>query len=301
MAELSGKALKKLGKRLRNEATEKDISLLEDYRDSFDSLLIEVSLGVERCFRCDGLKFLLSGRSKRTKSIIRKLRRPQNRSMDLSRVSDLVGIRVIVASLEDQHRTLEIMQGEYPGCRVYDYRQNPTTLGYRCIHYIVQEGKKFVEVQLRTIHQHLWAVESESFGEKVKEGTRTDPVDAYLRTLSESLSRMELGQEASPIQAESDENLWRRPLDIRLPRMIAAFTAALDGGHEDEAGTSYVIIFDKAQRTLIHDFGFDESERDAALAQYRHYCRLLDQGGKDVLILNSASRKGLEVTHPQFF
>lgn len=299
--EFTGNALKKLGKRLRVEATQEDIALLEDFRDSFDNLLIEVSLRVETRLRDGGVDFLLSGRSKRTKSIVRKLRRPQNRGMDLSRVSDLVGVRVIVESAADQDRALECLEAEFEARDVTDYRTRPTSLGYRCIHFIVREGKKFVEIQLRTLPQHLWAVESESFGEKVKEGTRSEMVDAYLKELAELVLSTDQGGEISDEDAGHDYFQTRRPLDSRLAHIKKAFSQAVTEAVMADPGKSYLIIFDREQGSLLHDFAFGHSQRDQARQDYRKYCRLLDDTKKDVLILNSANRRGLAVTHPQFF
>lgn len=299
--EFSGNALKKLGKRLREEENADDISLLEDYRDSFDDLLIGTSMQVESLMRKQGIHYLLSGRSKRTKSIIRKLRRPQNRGMDLSRVSDLVGIRIIVSNIKDQNKALELLKGHFEAKDIVDYRKKPAATGYRCIHFIVRDGKKFVEIQLRTLPQHLWAVESESFGEKVKEGTRDELEESYLTILGEAARRIDDDESVQDDLGIHEYFETRRPIDSRLHYMSQAFSRAVSDTSGLDSGTSYLIVFDREQGSLLHDFAFRHSQRDQARQDYRKFCRMLDDTKKDVLILNSANRIGLAVTHPQFF
>ena len=103
MPNLSGNALKRLGKRLRDgERESEDIEMLEQYRRSFDRLLLKTAFAVDASLRESGIAYFMAGRSKRTKSILRKLERPQNRGMDLSRMCDIVGLRVITQDIETQ-------------------------------------------------------------------------------------------------------------------------------------------------------------------------------------------------------
>src|SRR5262249_47175883 len=157
-------------KRLRDGTeTPEDITLLEDYRTTFDPLLIETSAKVDCALARSGLPFVLSGRSKRTKSIIRKLQRLQNAGMDLSRMGDIVGIRVIIDSIKNQDAAIALLSRELVTKDVYDYRKQDR--GYRSVHVLTRHEEKLLEIQIRTLPQHLWAIESEAFGEQVKEGT----------------------------------------------------------------------------------------------------------------------------------
>ena len=73
MDDFSQGAIRKLGKRLRDGSRyEKDLAFLENFRKSHDSLLLAYCLLISKALRDVPIKFLLAGRPKRTKSIIRK-------------------------------------------------------------------------------------------------------------------------------------------------------------------------------------------------------------------------------------
>ena len=73
---LSGNQIKSLGKRLKKgDHTDEDIILLEEFRASYDPILINYGMEINAALNSSCRPFLIAGRSKRTKSIIRKIRR----------------------------------------------------------------------------------------------------------------------------------------------------------------------------------------------------------------------------------
>ena len=94
-------------------------------------------------------------------------------------MADLVGIRVLVPDTMAQIKARGgLTQLLSPGVKVIDYRSRSS--GYRSIHIIYKREGKLIEIQLRTLPQHLWAVESEYFGQTVKEGGGNAAVRGYL-------------------------------------------------------------------------------------------------------------------------
>ena len=94
------------------------------------------------------------GRAKKPYSIWRKM---EEKAQSFSRLSDIYGFRVIVASDEDCYRTLGAIHQRWravPG-RFKDYISQPKSNGYRSIHTTVsgRDGKR-VEVQIRTRQMH---------------------------------------------------------------------------------------------------------------------------------------------------
>lgn len=299
---LSGNAVKKLGKRLRNnEPSPDDLLLLEHYRASFDPLLIETSLKIDEHLRTLGIPFLISGRSKRTKSIIRKLQRPNNAGMDLSRMSDIVGLRILVEQADEQATLYDNLCELLAIRKTDDYRNSPPETGYRSLHLITNDGPKLLEVQLRTLAQHLWATESESFGEKVKEGSGVGDAIEYLRELSRACIELDRGVQCTEAEFPAPFMEERQPITGRLSHRQHIFRQVSQTTGKDDASTSYVIVFDRLRGELLHDFAYCGNERIEAINEYRKYCKMVDESKMDVLILNSTSRIGIEVTHPQFF
>src|SRR5262245_2603090 len=99
-------ALRKLGRRLRLADPDKeDLEMLDAYVSTHDSSLLRTAANVADCLASAQIPNLQSGRIKRNKSIIRKLAREP--TMDLSRMTDIVGLRILVACVATQDEICE--------------------------------------------------------------------------------------------------------------------------------------------------------------------------------------------------
>ena len=149
--DLSQKQINKIGKNFRDSVFEKeDIQFLEEYRKNFDNILINLSNEVSKSIKETLQKFVLVGRLKRIYSIIRKLQRKNNYGMDLTRMSDIAGIRVIVKNIEDQEKVLENLKKNFKVEKIYDYRNDEKL--YTSIHLIIRDAEnKLIEIQIRTL------------------------------------------------------------------------------------------------------------------------------------------------------
>ncbi len=99
----------------------------------------------------EGIKVLeIYGRSKRLHSLFMKLKRYD---MDINKIYDLAGIRIIVPEIVNCYETLGIVHKKYRPLvgRIKDYISLPKPNGYQSIHTTIfgPEGK-FIEVQIRT-------------------------------------------------------------------------------------------------------------------------------------------------------
>jgi ppGpp synthetase/RelA/SpoT-type nucleotidyltranferase len=301
--EFTGNQIKRLGKALRDGPIEDDLlRQLEDYRAAFDPLLIDMSLKLET-LRVDAkIPSLLTGRSKRTKSIIRKLKRELNRGMDLSRMADIVGLRLIVENVDAQERMLELLIKELDPRDIHDYRRNPTPSGYRCVHLNIRQESQLLEIQLRTLAQHLWAIESESFGEQTKEGKSPADVSSYLAYIRDGVEALEIGAPLPDSQVNPQVLISKRaPFTSILPTLTERFVQATTSQSEENLPGSFLLVYDRSRGQLLHEFKFKESEREQALREYSTFSRMVDETRFDVLVLNAATSAGLRVTHPQFY
>ena len=98
----------------------------------------------------------LQGRTKHLYSLYKKLLRPQiNR--DLSKIYDLIALRLIVPDISDCYKVLGILHSMYrpmPG-RIKDYIANPKPNGYQSLHTTVfTDDGEIVEFQIRTKTMH---------------------------------------------------------------------------------------------------------------------------------------------------
>lgn len=291
---LSGKQLQKLGKRLRQGSDAADVRLLNDYRRWFDPALLDAALVINGGLGAGDIPYLLSGRAKRTKSIIRKLVREP--TMDLSRMTDIVGLRIIVATSDEQRRIVDALCAVVEIERVADYTGNGHF--YRAIHVHTIVDARRIEIQIRTLAQQLWADESESFGEQAKEGELTADQRAYLEELRDAVCAID-GGGAAPDMTHPLATA-RRPLDIGLKSLREDFGALLQTTDEPRDRT-LLVVHDEALNQLTRRNVFGVDSRAEALAEYERLMTSLEQTRFSVLLLNARNLRALKVTHPRFF
>lgn len=89
----------------------------------------------------------------RTKHLYRLFQKMKKHDMDINKIYDLVGIRIIVPDISTCYETLGIVHRKYRPLvgRIKDYISLPKPNGYQSIHTTVfgQEGR-FMEIQIRT-------------------------------------------------------------------------------------------------------------------------------------------------------
>jgi hypothetical protein len=174
----------------------------------------------------EDLIVVASCRVKRVDTMVRKLIREP--TMNASRMVDVIGFRIITPSPEVQSEVAKRLQAEQPEDgghkrRVLDYVGRPAESGYRGIHLIIPDIVRRpwsdaaysypVEVQIRTYLQHLWATESESYGEQVKEGGGSAATREYLLQLSERLEEYERDH---PVRVQTELVASEDPLQLTL-------------------------------------------------------------------------------------
>ena len=141
----------RLGERLKEgPVSEDDLRELDAYRESFTEAYSAV---VTKIRSATGLE--PTGRPRKTPfSILQKLRR--EKSMQLSRMQDIAGCRLVVAGVPEQDRLVGDLVHTFEKSTVVDRRERPSH-GYRAVHVIARVADKAVEIQVRTELQNLWA------------------------------------------------------------------------------------------------------------------------------------------------
>ena len=104
-----------------------------------------------------GITATLAGREKKPFSIWRKI---QNKKISLEHLTDIIGFRVIVNSVEDCYKTLGILHSIYSAIpfKFKDYISTPKINKYQSIHTaIIGPKKQRIEIQIRTHQMHDFA------------------------------------------------------------------------------------------------------------------------------------------------
>src|SRR6056297_429916 len=134
----------------RNSIIRRFITLQRETGDVIQKITADMRVEMEKA----NITADVVGRAKKPYSIWRKM---QEKEQGFSRLSDIYGFRVIVATEADCYRVLGAIHQRWravPG-RFKDYISQPKSNGYRSIHTTVsgRDGKR-VEVQIRTREMH---------------------------------------------------------------------------------------------------------------------------------------------------
>lgn len=166
--------------------------------------------------RLDGLEvaagtspLVISGRPKTTTTIIEKLQREDG--MSLPRMQDLAGFRIVGAiSLADQDRLAEEIVLRFPADprspKLIDRRADPRS-GYRALHVVTCLEGVSIEVQVRTLYQHVWADMMEyladRLGRQIRYGQPPIPPEGVSQRQAELIVKAMMGLSASFAEREA--------------------------------------------------------------------------------------------------
>lgn len=171
MPEIPSKSqLEKLGRRLRkaDRPSESDLRLLADFRAAHDPALAAVQESLRE------LGLVPTSRLKTTGTIIEKLIRERTR---LGSMHDIAGLRIVEdLTLGAQDELVDMILARFGG-ELIDRRASPS-FGYRAVHVIVRAEECFVEIQVRTRLQNLWAQIMEAIGDRIGRGIRYGEIPA---------------------------------------------------------------------------------------------------------------------------
>jgi len=148
--ELEDLAFRELNPEAYNVVNER----LESLGSRHVGLIAEIEQQLTRKLADRGLAAEVSGRRKRAYSIWRKMER---KSVGFEQLSDVVGFRVIVATVAECYQALGIIHTTWPMVpgRFKDYVSTPKQNDYSSIHTtLIGPGKQRVELQIRTREMH---------------------------------------------------------------------------------------------------------------------------------------------------
>ena len=124
-----------------------------DKRNIFETLSSEIDTFLKQ----NRIDSKIYGREKTPFSIWRKV---QKKRVSLEQITDIIGFRIILESIDDCYKTLGILHKKWnciPG-KFKDYISSPKINGYKSIHTaVIGSFKKPIEIQIRTKDMHDFA------------------------------------------------------------------------------------------------------------------------------------------------
>jgi len=142
---------------LNQDARNLIIERLDYIKNNKENNFNTISVELIDLLKSNGINAEITGREKTPFSIWRKI---QNKKISLEQLSDIVGFRILVNSVEECYKTLGIFHSRYsaiPG-KFKDYISTPKINKYKSIHTsLIGPVKQRIEVQIRTNEMHEFA------------------------------------------------------------------------------------------------------------------------------------------------
>ena len=142
---------------LNTKARELIIDRLNFIKDNRKDNFKTISTDLVELLKKNNVTSTIAGREKTPFSIWRKI---QSKKISLEQVTDIVGFRIILNTIDDCYKTLGVLHGKYsaiPG-KFKDYISTPKINKYKSIHTsIIGPMKQRIEIQIRTREMHEFA------------------------------------------------------------------------------------------------------------------------------------------------
>lgn len=264
---------------------------------------------------------LVAQRLKRLPSILNKLKRLPG--MNLSRMQDIGGLRVVVNSLKQ----VEKLHDNYKNSRFthslvseYNYIKNPKPSGYRSIHLVYKYKLKetspydglLLELQLRTKLQHAWATAVETAGTFLEHSLKSsEGPEEWLKFFSlvgSAFSHLEGSPLVPGYEHLSKKDTFKATiteaerLDVR--RMLVGFSSAIKAIPMGTARSAYYLVelnlSESEKSVTIRPFARDQLEM--ANTEYSKAEKRASDGELiQVVLVSAGSIESLRRAYPNYF
>ena len=295
---------------------EKSSALVEDYawevldywRSLHQTPLHYISINLTRHARKVDKNSLVVRRLKRAPSIFSKLQREP--ALTLRKMQDIGGCRAIVSDLPSVLKLSKSFQDSRQNHkleRIKDYIQTPKPSGYRGIHLIYKfqsadlvnqayNGLR-IEIQLRSVQQHLWATAVEIVGIITKQSLKSSQGEAnwidFFKCMSVGIACDE-SKKAIPLDVLKEIARLEKKLDVR--KKLGAYSLALKhaGGNESK----FYVLELEGMNLKIKGFKDESSANEVYIEAER---RLINVNGADVVLVGAKSFHELKRAYPNYF
>jgi hypothetical protein len=240
--------------------------------------------------------------------------------MNLSQMQDIGGLRAIVTDVQSVRaleKKFKCSRTKHNLKRASDYIEKPRDSGYRGIHLIYEYHKPqiadydglFLEIQLRTHLQHLWATAVETAGFFFRESLKSSQGNAQRLEFFQMVSALfaiEEGQLPHPAfrqftKREIVNNLLQLEEKHRILFHLAAIPILRSAKNEKKLkSTAYWIIRANIDAQAIEIFPFAKEQQNVANMTYG-YLELRNNCNGHIVLVSVDSVTKLEKAYPSFF
>lgn len=263
-------------------------------------------------------KAIVAQRLKRTHSIALKLK--THTTMRLSTMQDIGGVRAILQTTQEAYDLVDLYRkkrAKHKLSILQDYIAYPKPDGYRSVHLVYQlnsDPKIFIEIQIRSYLQHIWATAVEVFGTLRNSSFKSGYGDKAWLELFAYLSSLFAMKEGTPVLKEHS-SLSREEILNRLKKMIEDLKAieqlsvytsiykitTSEPNQKRSSGHYSIILLDSHKSTIsIQTFAANQIEQ--AMSTYDELeKKFYNDLGINVVLVNAGDIKKLEASYPNYF
>lgn len=260
---------------------------------------------------------VVAQRLKRTPSILLKL--SNHKTMRLSAMQDIGGLRAIVDTTEDVYKLLDLYKRSKSKHSLFsqdDYIETPKRDGYRSIHLVYKLAKTpnlFLEIQLRSQLQHIWATGVEVFGtlqnSSFKSGHGSKKWLDFFSLLS---SVFAIKENRPPLKIHSELStgdlvvrVQKEIQDLQAIENLSVYTAVYKTisktAPKGRKGHYSLIVLNSRENTISLDtYGvsqFESAAQDYLNLERKHF----EDKQINVVLVNTGDIKKLELSYPNYF
>lgn len=260
---------------------------------------------------------VVAQRLKRTPSILLKL--SNHRTMRLSAMQDIGGLRAILDTTEEVYKLLELYKrskSKHSLSSLDDYIEAPKKDGYRSIHLVYKLSKipnLFLEIQLRSQLQHIWATGVEVFGTLQNSSFKSGHGNRKWLDFFSMLSSVFAAKENRPLleahrktsQEDLIEQVQREIQELQVIENLIVYTAVYKtiskSATKGRKGHYSLILLNSRENTISID-AFGASQFEVAAQMYlelekKHF----NDKQLNIVLVNTGDIKKLELSYPNYF
>ena len=260
---------------------------------------------------------IVAQRLKRTPSILLKL--SNHKTMRLSTMQDIGGLRAILDTTEEVYGLLELYKNSRSKHTLFslnDYIETPKDDGYRSIHMVYKlkrEPSLFLEIQLRSQLQHIWATGVEVFGtlqnSSFKSGHGSKSWLDFFSLLSSVFAIKEKRSTLKKHKSITQEGLVKATQkaiqELQVIENLSAYTTAYKIISKNTAtgrrGSYSLILLNSRENTVSYK-AYGASQFNNAVQAYLDLERKhFNDKQINVVLVNTGDIKRLEESYPNYF
>lgn len=314
----AGEVLKGVG--LKNNEADSVLDVLSNWR-AFHTMPLDTFAKVLKArVKKIGQKKngIVAQRLKRTPSILLKLK--THKTMRLSTMQDIGGLRAILENVDEVYKLVNLYRTSKSRHKLFalnDYISNPKPDGYRSIHLVYQLKKEpsiFIEIQVRSHLQHIWATAVEVFGTLTNSSFKSGYGEKKWLNLFAHLSSVFSLREGAPVLKDHLPLSKKQLLDklkimiheLRAIEQLNVYTAAykISSNEFKDKGRSgnYSLILLNSHKNTISVQSFSSNQIEEATSFYMTKEKeFYNDINVNVVLVNTGDIKKLEASYPNYF